>query len=106
VKNITPHIFNTYLRHNGSLEAYLNEINDMCWKFEYTAKGSIIYQDSVALVNIMKYFMVQVKITFDNQKRYWKFDMIQELTFEEYVDMVSEEEDVKSAYYKLLMYLR
>ena len=106
MKTITTEMFNAYLHQNKSFESYYNEVSDMCWVFPYTAKGSLVYQDSLMLPLIDKYFLVQIAISFKNNKRFYNVDLVQEYTVDEYLEMVMQEKEFREAYILLLNYIR
>jgi CMP-N-acetylneuraminic acid synthetase len=106
MKTITTDMFNAYLRQNGSFEHYYQEVSDMCWVFPYTAKGSLVYQDSLMLPLINKYFLVQIEIVFQNNRRFYKVDLVQEYNIDEFLDVVMQEEEFKESYNELIKYLK
>ncbi|MGI6337854.1 MAG: hypothetical protein ACOXZV_00560 [Bacteroidales bacterium] len=105
MKIISEYIFNSYLRENDSYDYYYEEISRMCYLFPYSAKDKIIYSDVVNLNRIGRYFVVNITIEFNDNRRTFYFSSLKELTLDEYLDSVMQEKEFREAYFKLREFL-
>ncbi len=98
MRTISQNLFDWYLDENGSRARWYNETQNMCWLFPYSARGQLTYQDSIRLFNINKFFLITVLISFVDNRRYFEVRRIEEMTLDEFIEQIMQENEYREAY--------
>ena len=104
MRTISQNLFDRYLKEAGSYDRWYNETQSMCWLFPYSARGSLTYQDSLRLFNIDKYFHITVMINFVDNRRFFEVRRVEEMTLDEFIEQIMQENEFKEAYETLKRY--
>lgn len=106
MRTISQNLFDRYLEENGSRDSWYNETQNMCWLFPYSAKGSLLYEDYMGLFRIGKYFSIQIMISFVDDRRYFQVRSVEELTLDEFLELIMREKGYKQTYETLIEFLK
>ncbi|HNX66483.1 MAG TPA: hypothetical protein PKH02_06335 [Bacteroidales bacterium] len=106
MRTISQNLFDVYLREDGCLERYYNETQKLCFLFPYSAKGSLLYEDYMGLFRIGKYFSIQIMISFVDDRRYFQVRSVEELTLDEFLELIMREKEYKQTYETLIEFLK
>jgi len=106
MRTISQNLFDVYLRKEGCLDRYYNDIQKLCFLFPYSAKGNLIYEDCVGLFRTGKYFSFQIMISFVDDRRYFQVRNVTELNLDEFLELVMKEKQYKQAYETLIEFTK